>query len=102
MQFIIKSFGKTVEPERTIVITYRGSDILDAREFKDYYKAQEYVDQTLDTRIVSNNPRVSPIPLKAIDYELVYGSEEIVHVYESEEIVNELAEVKIFEYVGNK
>lgn len=82
--------GKAVEPKRTVVITYKGSDVLEAKEFKDYQKAQEYVDQTPNTRIVSADPRISPIPLDGMDYELVYGSEELV---------NGLAEVRIFEYV---
>ena len=74
-----------------MVITYKGSDVLEAKEFADYGKAQEYVDSTSSTRIVSADPRVSPVPLGKLDYELVYGSEEMV---------NGLAEVKIFEYTG--
>jgi len=83
--------GDAVVPERTVVITYRGSDILEAKEFKDYYKAQEYVDSTPNTRIVSADPTISPVPLDEVDYELVY---------ESSEMVNNMSEVKIFEYTG--
>ncbi len=85
--------GKAVAPDRTVVITYKGNDVLEAKEFKDYYKAQEYVDQTPNTRIVSADLRVSPIPLDGMDYELVYGSEELV---------NGMPDVKIFEYTGKK
>jgi len=85
--------GEVVVPERTVVITYRGSDVLEAKEFRDYEKAREYVDRNPNTRIVSADPRISPVPLEKMDYELVYGSEEMV---------NGLAEVKIFEYVPEK
>ena len=85
--------GKAVVPDRTVVITYRGSDVLEAKEFTDYRKAQEYVDNTPGTRIVSADPRISPVPLEAVDYELVYGSEELV---------NGMPEVKIFEHTSGK
>ncbi len=83
--------GKAVVPDRTVVITYRGSDVLEAREYADYREAQEYVDLTPGTRIVSADPRISAVPLEKMDYELVYGSEELV---------NGIPEIKIFEYTS--
>ena len=82
--------GKAAVPDRTVVITYRGSDVLEAKQFADYGKAQEYVDNTPGTRIVSADPRISPVPLDRMeDYELVYGSGELI---------NGIPEVKIFGY----
>jgi len=80
-----------VVPERTVVITYKGDAVLEAKQFTDYQKARDYVDSTPNTRIVSADPTVSPIPLDRVDYELVYGSGEMV---------NNMSEVKIFEYTG--
>jgi hypothetical protein len=81
-------------PDRTVVITYKGSDVLEAKEFREYGKAQEYVDSTPGTRIVSADPRISPVPLDRMeDYELVYGSEEQV---------NGMPDVKIFGYTPEK
>jgi dolichyl-diphosphooligosaccharide--protein glycosyltransferase len=76
--------GEAVIPERTVVITARDNIVLDAKEFADYQKAQEYVDLNPNTRIVSADPAVSPVPLEKVNYELVY----------------EYDEIKIFEYTG--
>ena len=85
--------GKAVVPDRTVVITYKGDTVLEAKQFTDYQKAVEYVDNTPGTRIVSADPASSPVPLGKMDYELVYGSKELV---------NGMPEVKIFEYTGKK
>jgi len=74
-----------------VVITYKDGTILEAKWFTDYQKARDYVDSTPNTRIVSADPTVSPIPLDEMDYELVYSSTEKV---------NNTPEVKIFEYTG--
>jgi len=83
--------GEAVMPERTVVITYKGDAVLEAKQFTDYQKARDYVDSTPNTRIVSADPTVSPIPLEEMDYELVYGSGEKI---------NNMPEVKIFGYTG--
>jgi dolichyl-diphosphooligosaccharide--protein glycosyltransferase len=78
--------GEAVVPERTIVITYKDDIVLEAKEFADYYRAQEYVDQTPNTRIVSADPTASPIPLGKINYKLAHQT----------------GDVKVFEYAGEK
>jgi len=83
--------GEAVVPERTVVIAYKGDTVLEAKQFTDYQKARDYVDSTPDTRIVSADPAISPIPLDRVDYELVYGSAGQA---------NNMPEVKIFEYTG--
>jgi len=83
--------GEAVMPGRTVVITYKGDAVMEAKQFADYQKAREYVDSTPSTRIVSADPTISPIPLAEIGYELVYSSTEKV---------NNMSEVKIFEYTG--
>ncbi len=85
--------GEAVTPERTVVITYKDDTVLEAKQFTDYRKAIEYVANTPSTKIVSANPRTSPMPLEKMDYELVYGSEELV---------NRMPEVKVFEYTSKK
>jgi len=76
--------GEAVMPERTVVITYKDDTVLEAKQFNDYQKARDYVDNTPNARIVSADLAVSPIPLREIEYELVY----------------EYSEVKVFEYTG--
>lgn len=90
---LYNSNGEAVVPERTVVITYKNDIVLEAKQFIDYWEAQEYVDNTPGTRIVSADPRISPVPLEEVDYGLVY---------ESKELVNGMPEVKIFEYTGEK
>ena len=83
--------GEAVIPERTVVITYDSNTVLEAKEFADYQQAVEYVASTPNTRIVGTNPTISPVPLAKMDYELVYSSVEMV---------NNMPDVKIFEYKG--
>jgi len=83
--------GAVVVPERTVVITYEGNIVSKAKEFTDHVKAQDYVNSTPNTRIVSADPTISPVPLGKMDHELVYSSTERA---------NNMPEVKIFEYTG--
>ena len=76
--------GESVVPEQVVVINYTGNTVLGAKEFTDYQEAQEYVDQTPNTRIVSTDSAISPVLLVKLDYELVYSN----------------GEVKIFGYIG--
>jgi len=83
--------GKAVFPERTVVIAYKDNIVLEAREYTDYQKAVKYVATTPNARIVSTDPTISPIPLERMDYKIVYSSGELV---------NNMPEVKAFEYTG--
>jgi len=83
--------GEAVVPERTVIIAYKGDTVMEAKQFADYWKARGYVDSTPDTRIVSADPTISPIPLEKMDYDMVYGSAAKV---------NDMPEVKVFEYTG--
>jgi len=85
--------GEAIVPGRVVVILYTDNNIItEAMQFTDYQKAVEYVASKPNTRIVSANPAINPVPLGKMDYKLVYSSREQV---------NGVPEVKIFEYVGN-
>jgi len=83
--------GEAVVPDRIVVITYKGNAVLEAKQFTDYQKAVEYVAGTPNTKIVSADPTISPVPLGKMDYNLVYSSGELV---------NNMPEVKVFGYTG--
>ena len=86
--------GEATASEHPVVITFTDDKVLTAgTQHTSYQEALEYID-SLDTpnaRIVGINPFASPVPLdKVDDYELVYSSEDKM---------NGIPEVKIFEYV---
>jgi dolichyl-diphosphooligosaccharide--protein glycosyltransferase len=97
--------GQAVTSANATVLTYdmiQGGDgnsyklITGGKEFSSYQEAQDYVQKEGPTNhvVVGVNPFISPIPLEALsDYKLVYSSESKP---------NEVPEIKIFEYIGDK
>ncbi len=68
--------------------------ITETQQFATYQDALNYVGSHENTRIVSNSPMVSPLPLNALQhYKMVYASKQTVNVG----VV--LSQVKVFEYV---
>lgn len=82
--------GKAVTPEKTMVISYRDEMttagetirlVTDIKPFAEYQEAVDFVSRQErgNSRIVGENPLVSPVPLAALeDYRLVYSSREAV------------------------
>ncbi len=99
--------GGNIIPSSTIVISYQDKisndgqpykQLIARKDFSSYEDAQAYIasQNTGSYRIVSPNPRVSPVPLPALEhYKLIYTSKNSVIA----PIVGMVPEVKIFEYI---
>ena len=73
-------------------------EIMSIKSCSSYKKAKAYVSsqESGNYKIVSDNPFISPVPLKALKhYKLIYSSDSRVKQPE----VGMIPEVKIFEYV---
>jgi oligosaccharyl transferase (archaeosortase A-associated) len=98
--------GGSVTPSSTTVISYQEKistdgqpykQLIARKDFVSYEDAQAYIESqnTGSYKIVSPNPRISPVPLPALEhYKLIYTSKNSVIA----PIVGMVPEVKIFEY----
>jgi len=101
--------GGEVTPQKSDVISYeekvrrdgtRIKQITSLQSFPSYEEAEAYVlsQESENYRIVSGNPFISPVPLKALEhYQLVYSSDNPIIRHH----VGRISEVKIFEYIGD-
>jgi dolichyl-diphosphooligosaccharide--protein glycosyltransferase len=99
--------GKAVTPESVLVISYQENTdesgniykvITDAQQFNTYEEAEAYLLslETANSKIVSTDPMLSPVPLEALEhYRLVYSSNSTITLMNTTEV----PEVKIFEYI---
>lgn len=98
--------GGEVTPQSSTVISYEEKvhrdgmcykEVMSVQSFSSYEEAEAYVlsRESENYKIVSSNPFISPVPLKALEhYKLIYSSDNLI----SSLGVGTIPEVKIFEY----
>jgi dolichyl-diphosphooligosaccharide--protein glycosyltransferase len=97
--------GVDVTPQSSTVISYEDKvrwdgmhykEVTSEKSFPSYEEAEAYISghESGNYRIVSNNPFVSPVPLKALKhYKLIHSSDSLITQKNGG-----IPEVKIFEY----